>query len=86
MVQGSPAKPAIADLAGNGPKQAVYSKDFDCRSGNYASEIDTLAKALTDSELRRTHLIEEFQAEREKYITQYKQMKDALKGFMDNPL
>lgn len=60
-------------------------QDFDCRSGNYASEIDTLAKALTDSELRRALLIEEFQEEREKYIAQYKQMNDVLKGFMDNP-
>ena len=33
LIQDSPAKPAIAELTGNGPKQAVYSKDFDCRNG-----------------------------------------------------
>lgn len=68
-------------------KSADKKKDDCGRNGNgYASEIDTLAKALTDSELRRALLIEEFQAEREKYITQYKQMNDVLKSFMDNPL
>ena len=68
-------------------KSAEKKKDDCGRNGNgYASEIDTLAKALTDSELRRALLIEEFQAEREKYITQYKQMNDVLKSFMDNPL
>ena len=69
-------------------KSVNKKKDHDCKRGNdgYASEIDTLAKALTDSELKRALLIEEFQAEREKYITQYKQMNDVLKGFMDNPL
>ena len=70
-------------------RKSVHKKqDYDCKRDNdgYASEIDTLAKALTDSELRRALLIEEFQAERENYITQYKQMNDVLKGFMDNPL
>ena len=70
-------------------KKSVHKKqDYDCKRDNdgYASEIDTLAKALTDSELKRALLIEEFQAEREKYITQYKQMNDVLKSFMDNPL
>ena len=68
-------------------KSTEKKKEHDCRrNGNgYASEIDTLAKALTDSELKRALLIEEFQAEREKYITQYKQMNGLLKGFMDNP-
>ncbi len=54
----------------------VHSKD------NYASEIDSLAKGLADSELKRAHLIDEFQAERKKYIAQYKQMNDVLKQFM----
>jgi hypothetical protein len=69
-------------------KSVDKRKNYDCKRGNdgYASEIDTLAKALADSELRRALLIEEFQAEREKYIAQYKEMDDVLKGFMDNPL
>jgi hypothetical protein len=54
----------------------VNSKD------NYASKIDSLAKALADSELKRAHLIDEFQTERMKYIAQYKQMNDVLKLFM----
>ncbi|KAL7455358.1 hypothetical protein ACHAWC_006902, partial [Mediolabrus comicus] len=77
----------LEDMLKKAQKSAEKKKDYDCKRGNdgYASEIDTLAKALTDSELRRALLIEEFQAEREKYIAQYKQMNDVLKGFMDNP-
>ena len=58
------------------PKQVNERKD------NYASEIDSLAKALADSEMKRAHLIDEFQTEREKYIAQYKQMNYTLKQFM----
>ena len=61
-----------------------YAKDNNSNGDNHASEIDALAKALADSELNRALLIDEFQAEREKYRTQYKQMSDALKQFMDS--
>lgn len=54
----------------------------DSKTSNYASEIDSLAKALEDSELKRAQLIDDFQAEREKFITQYKQMNDVLKQFI----
>lgn len=55
---------------------------IDSKTNDYASEIDSLAKALEDSELKRAQLIEEFQTEREKFITQYKEMNDILKQFI----
>ncbi len=58
------------------------NEKIDSKTNNYASEIDSLAKALEDSELKRAQLIDEFQAEREKFITQYKQMNDVLKQFI----
>eukprot|EP00986_Skeletonema_menzelii_P013146 scaffold7490_cov142-Skeletonema_menzelii.AAC.7 len=63
------------------PAKVVSEEAIDSTS-IYASEIDSLAKALADSELKRAQLIDEFQAEREKFITQYKQMNDILKQFM----
>jgi len=62
--------------------EKVISKGPNDTNNDYASEIDSLAKALADSELNRAQLIDVFQAEREKFITQYKQMNDVLKQFM----
>eukprot|EP00985_Skeletonema_marinoi_P002028 scaffold821_cov105-Skeletonema_marinoi.AAC.9 len=62
--------------------EKVISKDPNDVNNDYASEIDSLAKALADSELKRAQLIDGFQAEREKFIIQYKQMNDVLKQFM----
>ena len=58
------------------------SNGIDNATNKYKNEIDSLASALADSELKRAHLIEEFQRERQKYILQYKQMNEVLKQFV----
>jgi len=62
--------------------EKLISKDRNDTNNDYASEIDSLAKALADSELKRAQLIDGFQTERVQFITQFTQMNDVLKQFM----
>ena len=49
---------------------------------NLRNEVKSLGNSLADSESRRAQLLDDFHAEREKYIAQYKQMSELLKQFL----